>query len=177
MPETANQDLLSRELLGPWALDVGQTKAHLTHKSMWGLMTVKGTMTAVEGAGQIEPGGSLTGSLKLSASSIDTGNKKRDVHLRSADFFDVDRYPTFDLRILSGTVVDGGIQLQGELTVKGISEPVALVARITESTPTSITVAVDTDVDRNRFGISWNKGGMIKGLTKVHVDARFTRVG
>jgi polyisoprenoid-binding protein YceI len=177
MSETATHDPLSRELLGPWALDIGQTQVHLAHKTMWGLVTVKGTVDAVEGAGQLEPDGSLTGTMKLSASSIDTGNPKRDVHLRSADFFDVDRYPTLDLRILSGTVVDGQIQLQGELTVKGISEPQALVARITGSTPTSVTVVVDTEVDRDRFGISWDKGGMIKGMTEVHVDAQFTRVG
>jgi hypothetical protein len=45
-----------------------------------------------------------------------------------------------------------------------------------ESTPTTVAVAVDADVDRSRFGLTWNKGGMIKGLTRVHVDARFSRV-
>jgi hypothetical protein len=37
-------------------------------------------------------------------------------------------------------------------------------------------VAVDADLDRDRFGLSWNNGGMLKGLTRVHVDARFVRV-
>ena len=175
MPEAATTELLTRELLGPWVLDVAQTKVRIAHKTLWGLMNVKGTVAVIEGAGQIEPGGSLTGTMRLSASSFDTGNKKRDDHLRSADFFDVDRYPTIDLRILSGTATDGDIQLQGELTVKGISEPQALVARVVESTPNSVTITVDTEIDRARFGISWNKIGMIKGLNSVHVDARFTR--
>jgi polyisoprenoid-binding protein YceI len=176
MAETATQDLLTRELLGQWRLDTKHTTVGIAHKTMWGLVTVKGTFTVVEGAGQIEPGGSLTGAMILSAASIDTGNKKRDDHLRSADFFDVGRYPTLDLRIVAGKVVDGQVQLQSKLTVKGISEPQTLVARITESTPTAVTVAVDADLDRDRFGLSWNKGGMLKGLTRVHVDARFTRV-
>ena len=176
MPDTATQNLLDQELVGPWALDTEHTTVSFAHKTMWGLVTVKGTFSAVEGAGQVEPGGVLTGALVLSASSVDTGNKKRDAHLRSAEFFDADRYPTLDLRILAGTVVDGQVQLRSELTVKGISEPQTLVAHIIESTPTSVTVGVGAEVDRDRFGLSWNKGGMIKGLTKVNVDARFTRV-
>jgi polyisoprenoid-binding protein YceI len=177
MPEIAPQDLLPHELLGRWSLDVEHTTVGIAHKTMWGLMTVKGTFTAVEGGGQIDPGGVLSGAVVLQASSIDTGNTKRDDHLRSADFFDVDRHPTLGLRIQGGTVAGDEVLLRSELTVKGISEPQDLTARITESSPTSVTVAVDGQVDRSRFGLSWNRGGMIKGLTTVHVDARFRRVG
>jgi len=176
MPKIAPQDLLTQELLGRWVLDVEHTTVRIAQKTMWGLVTVKGSFTVVEGAGQIEPGGALTGSIALSAASVDTGNKKRDDHLRSAEFFDVGRYPTVDLRIQAGTVTGDEVQLKSELTVKGIHEPQALTARIAESTPTTVTVAVDADVDRTRFGLTWNKGGMIKGLTRVHVDARFNRV-
>jgi polyisoprenoid-binding protein YceI len=176
MPEIAPQDLLTQELIGRWALDVEHTTVRIAHKTMWGLATVKGTFTVVEGAGQIEPGGALTGAIVLSAASIDTGNKKRDDHLRSADFFDVATNPTLELRIQAGTVAGDEVRLKSELTVKGIHEPQDLTARIVESTPTTVTIAVDAEVDRSRFGLTWNKGGMIKGLTRVHVDARFNRV-
>lgn len=176
MPEIAMPQLLTREFLGPWVLDAENTSVRLANKTMWGLVTVKGTLTAVEGAGQIESDGSLTGAIVLSASSIATGNKKRDEHLRSAEFFDVANHPTLDVRISGGTVVDAQVRLQSQLTVKGITEPLTLVTEVTGSTPTSVTVAVDVEVDRQRFGLSWNKGGMIKGPATVHVDARFTRV-
>jgi polyisoprenoid-binding protein YceI len=176
MPEIAPQDLLAQQLVGRWVLDAEQTTVRIAHKTMWGLATVKGTFTVVEGSGQIEPGGALTGAIVVSAASIDTGNKKRDDHLRSADFFDTDQYPTLSLRIQAGSVVGDEVQLKSELTVKGIREPQDMTARITESTPTTVVVAVDAEVDRSRFGLTWNKGGMIKGLTRVHVDARFSRV-
>lgn len=85
---------------GLWQLDAGASTVALKHKSMWGLVPVKGVFATVGGGGEVSADGTVTGTLTLDAASIDTKNAKRDAHLRSADFFDVDKYPeiTFALR-------------------------------------------------------------------------------
>ena len=177
MTQPVTQDLLARELVGTWALDRQSTTVRFTHKTMWGLVTVRGTFAVVEGTGQVDPAGVLTGALTVSADSIDTSHKKRDEHLRSADFLDTAKYPTIDLRFLGGVVADAGVQLQSELTVKGISEPLTLLAVVRENPADTIAISVETTVDRDRYGMSWNKAGMMKGLTNVQVDATFRRAG
>ena len=63
--------------------------------AMWGLAKVKGRFNAVEGSGVIGEDGTVSGTLVFDAKSIDTKNKRRDTHLRSGDFFEVEKYPTF----------------------------------------------------------------------------------
>jgi polyisoprenoid-binding protein YceI len=62
----------------------------------------------------------------IQAASVDTGNADRDAHLRTADFFEVDRYPTITYRS-TGLRPDGeAFALDGELTVKDVTKPVTL---------------------------------------------------
>jgi len=175
MTQTDMQELLTGELQGAWTLDPEATTVRFSHRTLWGLVSVKGSFAVTEGSGRIDPSGGLTGDLVLSAASVDTSNAKRDTHLRSADFFDVDRHPTLAVRVLSGAAVPGGFEFRAQLTVKGISEPQILLARLRSRTPDAVTVAIDTKVDRERFGLSWNKLGVIRGLTKVQIEATFRR--
>ena len=78
---------------GLWQLDPSATTVAVRQKTMWGLVTVKGAFTAVTGQGEVRADGSAVGTLTLRAASLDTGNAKRDTHLKSADFFDADNHP------------------------------------------------------------------------------------
>ena len=175
MTQTDTLDVLAGELQGAWALDPEATTVRFSHKTLWGLASVKGTFAAIEGSGVIEPGGDITGNVVLSAASVDTGHTKRDTHLRSADFFDTDSHPTLVVQVLSAASVPGGFELRAQLTVKGISEPQKATARLLSKSPDTVAVAIDTEVDRERFGLGWNKLGMIKGPTKVGIEATFRR--
>ncbi|MFB7510289.1 YceI family protein, partial [Streptomyces broussonetiae] len=94
---------------GTWQLDPSASAVSLRHKTMWGLVTVKGAFTAVSGAGEVRPDGSATGTVTLEAASLDTKHAKRDTHLRSADFFDADQHPeiTFAVRGADRLDTDG----------------------------------------------------------------------
>jgi polyisoprenoid-binding protein YceI len=173
--QTDMQELLTNEMQGAWSLDPDATTVRFSQRAMWGLASVRGTFAVTEGSGRIDPSGGLTGDLVLSAASVDTKNAKRDTHLRSADFFDVDLHPTLGVRVLSGAAVPGGVEFQAHLTVKGISEPQNVVARLLSRTPDAVTVAIDTEVERERFGLLWNKFGMMRGLTGVQIEATFRR--
>ncbi|MFG2626834.1 YceI family protein [Streptomyces sp. NPDC048473] len=159
---------------GRWILDRAGTTVALRHKTIWGLVTVKGAFNDVSGEGEVSADGSARGSVTLGAASLDTGNAKRDAHLRAPDFFDTDRFPS--LEFTADSVIpdaEGRADVTGLLTVVGKARPLAFSARTTESTPTAVTLSAEIDVDRADYGLTWNKGGMIKGPATVALTVRF----
>ena len=162
---------------GRYRLDPGASEVRIQHRTMWGLVTVKGRFTEVSGNGEIPADGApATGTLTLAAASLDTGHTKRDIHLRSADFFDTERFPELVFTAEQAKPQgDGTVEVTGTLTVRGVTEPLTLTGTVTDRTEQTVTVAVDTVLDRDRFGLGWNKLGMIKGLTTVTVSATFTQ--
>lgn len=160
---------------GTWTLDAARSTVAFRHKTMWGLVPVKGVFTDVTGQAEAAGSGSGHGALVIAAASIDTKNKKRDVHLRSADFFDVEKYPeiVFTASEITTTGPDTA-DVHGELMVRGITKPVKLGARAADIGADGITLVVDIEFDRADFLMSWNQIGMIVGRTTVSVSARFT---
>jgi polyisoprenoid-binding protein YceI len=162
---------------GRYQLDPNSSDVRIQHKTIWGLVTVKGRFTEVTGVGEVTAdGGSASGTLTITAASLDTGHAKRDAHLRSADLFDTEHFPELVFTAAEAKAQsDGTVEIAGQLTVRGVTEPLTLSGTVTGRTDESVTVAVDTVVDRDRFGLGWNRMGMMKGLTTVAVSATFTR--
>ncbi|MCH9814282.1 MAG: YceI family protein [Epsilonproteobacteria bacterium] len=120
----------------------------------------------------------------IDVDSIDTGIKKRDKHLRSADFFDVANHPimTFVMNSYSGDT-DGG-KMVGDLTIRGVTKAVTLDVEIggvanfmgTEK----VGFVLETKIDRKDFGLMWNKaletGGVVVGdKVKIVIEAEANR--
>ncbi|WP_037671981.1 YceI family protein [Streptomyces griseus] len=161
---------------GLWQLDATASTVALQHKTMWGLVTVKGAFAGVAGQGEVGPDGSAVGTLTLDAAFLDTKNAKRDTHLRSKDFFDTDNHPEITFVVRGAELrQDSTVQVVGQLTVRGISRPQTLVARLTQADADALTLDAEFTVDRSEFGLGWNQLGMIKGLTAVTTKLRFTR--
>ena len=161
---------------GSWQLDPARSVIAIQHKTMWGLVNVRGTCTEVSGQGEVLADGSAGGSLTIGAASVDTGNARRDTHLRSADFFDADRNPSIvftALRITPGA--DGTAEVNGDLTARGLTRPLTFSARVTEDTTGAVTLAAEVIIDRGRYAMTWNKLGMITGQATIAVTACFTR--
>lgn len=163
---------------GTWQLDPAASTVGLRHRTMWGLVTVRGAFAAVTGAGEVRADGSATGAVTLQAASLDTGHAKRDTHLRSADFFDADNHPEITFAVRGADRLDGeGVRVTGQLTVRGVSRPVSFTARLTEAEAGALTLEAELTVDRAQFGMGWNQLGMMRGLTTVNAKLRFTRTG
>ncbi|MFE9453908.1 YceI family protein [Streptomyces sp. NPDC006739] len=163
---------------GLWHLDTNASTVALRHKTMWGLVTVKGTFGAVSGQGEVRPDGSAVGTVALGAASLDTKNAKRDEHLRSAEFLDVERHPEITFAVSSAERRDGDtVQVVGRLTVRGSSRPRTFTARLTEANAEGLTLEAEFTVDRGEFGISWNQLGMMRGMTTITATLRFLRTG
>jgi polyisoprenoid-binding protein YceI len=159
-----------------WKLDPSSSSARIQHKTIWGLVTVRGSFGQVGGSGEILPDGTGRGRLEIGAASLDTKNSKRDEHLRSADFFHASAHPQIVVD-LTRIVRQGGdsATAEGTLTVAGQTRPLAVNARITEATDSAITLAADAEINRADYGMNWNQLGMIKGNAQVSVVARFVR--
>ena len=116
---------------------------------------------------------SSTVNVEIDAGTIDTGNDKRDGHLKSPDFFDVAKFPTLTFISSKVTPGDGGkLKVTGTLTMHGVTRPVELDAAFLGSGPgldgvTRSGFEASTKLDRKEFGIVWNKaldqGGTLLG--------------
>ncbi|MFE7791462.1 YceI family protein [Streptomyces sp. NPDC057460] len=161
---------------GTWQLDPARSTVGVRHRTMWGMVTVKGTFTGLTGGGEVGPDGSASGSITLDATSLDTKNAKRDTHLRSADFFDADRHPELTFAVSSATPGDDRtVQVAGQLTARGISRPQSFTAHLTEASADAVTLTAEFTVDREQFSMGWNQLGMIRGRTTVTASLRFVR--
>ena len=161
---------------GTWQLDPAASTVGLRHKTFWGLVTVKGTFTAVTGEGQVHADGSATGTVTLEVASLDTRNAKRDEHLRSAELLDAGNHPEITFAVRGADRLDGdGVRVGGQLTVRGVSRPLTFTARLTSATARALTLEAEFTVDREQYGVNWNQLGMMRGLTTVTATLTFTR--
>jgi polyisoprenoid-binding protein YceI len=125
----------------------------------------------------------------IDAASIDTGNTKRDDHLRSADFFDVAKYPTITFKSRKITPNgEGKWKVAGDLTMHGVTKEVVL--DVEGPTPqvkdpqgnVRAGASVTTKISRKDFDITWSKvmegGGLVLGDdVSVTIDVEGVKKG
>jgi polyisoprenoid-binding protein YceI len=160
---------------GTWRLDPERTTVEFHTKAMWGMAKVRGTFSAVSGSGVVGDEGAIVGELVIDATSIDTRNKRRDKHLRSADFFDVSNYPTFNFSASEATVgSDGTLNMTGALRVRDRSHPIDVIATTTSPSPDRVTVHAEATIARSDWGMTWARMGAAL-VNRVVVVAQFVR--
>jgi polyisoprenoid-binding protein YceI len=161
---------------GHYVLDPAGSSVGFTHKTIWGLVTVRGHFSGLSGEGDVGADGSVTGHIDIPASSVDTAHAKRDTHLRSADFFNADAHPSITFAAMGARPAGTGeLAVDGEVTAAGQTRPLALTARIVDVTPDSATLSAEVQIDRTDFGMTWNQLGMLRGRATLSVTARFSR--
>jgi polyisoprenoid-binding protein YceI len=138
---------------GTWQLDPVHSSIGFEVPYMGG--TFRGQFRDVEAT---IADGDVSGSAKVA--SVDVKDENLTAHLQSPEFFDVERYP--ELRFAS-TDVEGGEELtiRGEITIKGVTQPVELTGRATEPLTDAygrerFGLTLETTVDRTAFGLNWN---------------------
>ncbi len=164
-----------------WAVEPGYTTVQFSVKTLL-FFTVTGSFSDLAGTIVLDETdlhcSSATAAIK--AASIDTANKRRDAHLRSADFLDVEKHPEIQFR---STSVEKGrdrdtLRVAGTLTVRGASREVVLdVTQVDHSRSSQgEEIAYYTalaEIDRFEFGVSYGRG-LIGRKVKVvlHVQAQ-----
>jgi polyisoprenoid-binding protein YceI len=185
----ATLDQRLRELAGTWSLDPAHTSIELSVRHMM-VATVRGRVQARSGQLRIVPGdpSASTVELEIDATSIETGNADRDTHLKSADFLDVEHFPTMSFRSTRVDDWSDGDQtfvVQGELTVRDVTRPVSLECEFGGIVKDPwgndrIGFTATSVIDRSKFGLTWNTamegGGLVVGdRVKLSTDAEFIR--
>ena len=159
---------------GTWRVDPDAGELTFGSRGVFGLVPVRGRFGAYEGELEVG-GGDARGELRIDAATLDTKNKKRDDHLRSADFFHVTEHPTvtFSLNGFERTV-DGTLELSGILRIR--DNELAVKSPVQASWLDADRVRLETklSVDRAAAGVGWSKLGAIQG--KAHLGAAIVLV-
>lgn len=147
---------------GTWGVDPAHSRVEFQVKHL-GIATVRGHFASFEGT--IEIGEDRDGRAygRVEAASVDTNDEKRDAHLRSPDFFDVERHP--DIRFASKEINRTGdetFEIVGELTLRGVTRDLTLEAELTgtEQDPWGnerVGLEVTGELDRGDYGITFNQ--------------------
>jgi polyisoprenoid-binding protein YceI len=162
-------------LAGSWTLDPARSEIGLKSKSMWGLVPVKGVFREVTGSGTVSATGDVAGTVTVSAASVDTKMKKRDDHLRSADFFDVANTPDITFTAEQVTPSGENVTVTGTLTVAGRTRPASFTARVSVPEAGHVDLDGELQVNRSDFGLTWNQLGASSMHNTITVHAVFTR--
>lgn len=164
-------------LAGRWKLDAQASQVEFRVRHFWKTITVRGRLEQVDGEGTVGPDGKITGQLVIDAASLNTKNKQRDKHLRSADFFDAEKHPRVVVTVRQAALAaDGRLAAEGTLEAVGIAEPVTFTAEVIEASADAVTLRAELTVDRSRFGMTWSPLRIAAMQATGSVTARFTRI-
>ena len=152
------QDLTGNYVVDPTHSRVGFVARHAM------VSKVRGSFNEFDGSGYLDAADPARSSLELTikAASIDTRSPDRDAHLRSNDFFDMEKYP--EIRFASTTVEqlnETDFRITGDLTIKGATKPVTFQVSyhgdaVDPYGNRRIGLEGKTTVNRKEWGVNWN---------------------
>ncbi|HEY0971941.1 MAG TPA: YceI family protein [Gemmatimonadales bacterium] len=175
-----------------WTIDASHSAAEFSAKHMM-ITTVKGRIADISGTVTIDEARPERSSaeVELATASIDTRAEQRDQHLRSADFLDVENFPTITFR---STRIDGASAKEGEsfrvvgdLTIRGVTREVVLDATyegrgMDPWGGERVSFSAATKIDRRDFGLTWNAaleagGVLVSNDIRISLEVQAVRQG
>jgi polyisoprenoid-binding protein YceI len=171
-----------------WNIDPAHSVAEFKVKHMM-ISNVKGQFPKVSGALTLDESNLANSRVEASieAASIETRDAQRDTHLKSADFFHVEKFPTLSFKSTGiRQVRDGELAAEGDLTIRGVTRKV--IFSVEGPTPpakdpwgnTRVAVSATTKINRKDFGLTWNTaletGGILVGdEVTITLDVQFVK--
>lgn len=168
--------LTNPDSIGTWNLVPAQSTIRFENTTLWGALKVRGAFTDFSGDGEIKDAKTVCGRVDVKAASVNTGLGRRDEDLRSANFFDVEKYPEITVVVSGGEPLGADrARLRAELTVKGVTGPMPLEVRIAALDDGAVQLTTETTVTRKQFKVEGNFFGMVGAKTKLRVSLVFRR--
>jgi polyisoprenoid-binding protein YceI len=167
-------------LAGTWVIDPVHSDVGFTVRHMM-VSKVRGRFARFEGeivTGADPLQSSVNATIDLT--SIDTNNEQRDGHIRSADFFEVETYPTMTYRSTGVRRNGDDFILDGDLTLKGVTKQVPLRLELNGFGPdayggTRAGFSASADINRREFGVNFNAaletgGAVVADKVSIHLE-------
>ena len=165
--------LTTPQTITTWTLDPVHSVAEFKVKHMM-ISNVKGQFTGITGVLTLDES-ELAGSrveATIDASTINTREAQRDAHLKSADFFDVEQFPTLSFQSTQvKRTGDDELAVTGDLTIHGVTRQVTFQVEgptVAGKDPwgnTRIGLSATTKINRKDFGFTWNAALETGGIT------------
>jgi polyisoprenoid-binding protein YceI len=171
-----------------WSIDPVHSVAEFKVKHMM-ISNVKGQFAKVSGTLTLDESNLADSRVEASieAASIETRDPQRDAHLKSADFFDIEKFPTLSFESTRISLVrEGALAVEGNLTIRGVTHKVLF--SVEGPTPpakdpwgnTRVALSATTRINRKDFGLTWNAaletGGILVGDdVTITLDVQFVK--
>lgn len=169
---------------GTYTIDPTHSNVEFAVRHMM-ITTVKGRFGDVKGTIEIPENGQPKVDVTIATASIDTRAEARDTHLRSADFFDVEKYPELRFVSTKATKTDDGYKLVGDLTIKGLTKTITLTvteegAGVDPWGNQKAAFSATGKFNRSEFGLNWNAaletgGVLVSDEVKLSIDAQLVK--
>jgi polyisoprenoid-binding protein YceI len=170
-----------------WNIDPAHSSADFKVKHMM-ISNVRGKFTGISGVlHRFEADHTKSGlEVSIDVSTVNTQDDKRDGHLKSADFFDAEKFPTMTFKSTHIEKKGDGFAVTGDLTIHGVTKPVVLnVEEVSEPAKdpwgnTRIGLSANAKINRKDFGLGWNAtleaGGVLVGEeVSITLDVEFIK--
>lgn len=158
MSTTNTNPRLDETINRSWQLDPQRSSVEFRARHFWGLATVKGHFD--EYNGQLDLSANPAIELTIDAASLHTGNRRRDKHLRSPDFFDAENHPQVQFRSDSVDLQGDKLKVHGRLAAGGRSIPLELDAQVSEHDG-ELEIEASTTATHRELGMTFSPIGMI----------------
>jgi polyisoprenoid-binding protein YceI len=172
--------------ISTWTIDPAHTVVEFSVKHLM-IATVKGSFGAPSGTVKVREDDLTTAEIDVTidTTTIDTRQEQRDNHLRSADFFDVERFPSMHFKSTKVERRGDDYRITGNLTIRGVTKPIVLEAvdegRARDPWGKDRAIFSATGkIRRSEYGLNWNQaleaGGVLVGdEIKLSIDAQLVR--
>jgi len=180
MTEATTVATIPDYVAGKWSIDPVHSEVGFSVRHMM-VSKVRGRFTEFSGelvTGERPEDSSVTAEISLS--SINTGQEQRDAHIRSADFFEVETFPTMTYRSTGVRVEDGDFVVDGDLTLKGVTKNVPLHLELNGFGPdayggTRAGFTATTEINRRDFNVNFsapmqNGGAVVADKITIHLE-------
>jgi polyisoprenoid-binding protein YceI len=159
---------------GTWRLDPARSSVEFHVRHFYGLMTVRGRFARYEGALKLAASPAIA--LTIDADSLDTKHKRRDQHLRSADFFDTANHPQVRFLSDSATLEGDTLQVAGRLYAAGKHIPLDVHATLRDvRADNELEIEATALADHRELGMTWSPLGIMRAPSKLIVRGRLVR--
>ncbi|MGH3406684.1 MAG: YceI family protein [Streptosporangiaceae bacterium] len=180
MTEVTTATTIPGYVAGQWSIDPVHSEVGFSVRHMM-VSKVRGRFTEFSGdivTGDRPQDSSVTAEISLS--SINTGQEQRDAHIRSADFFEVETFPTMTYRSTGVRVEDGDFVVDGALTLKGVTKNVPLRLELNGFGPdayggTRAGFTATAEINRRDFNVNFsapmqNGGAVVADKIALHLE-------